>query len=161
MAEASIKEFGLEVATTSIEEYESDIQFDVITMFGVIEHVLNPMDILGHSKRLLKEGGYIVIFTPNFESVAVRIQKENANMIYPGQHLHHFTRTSIEKASEQVGLNVYSYGTKGIDIGDLYAYYVHKNQNEIAQFLYENFETLQSAIDHADCANHMRVILKK
>lgn len=161
LAEFSRHEFNLDVDSIPIEEYETDIRFDIITLFGVIEHLKNPAHVLKCCKNLLKKGGYILFFTPNFESVAVRIQRQEANMIYPGQHLHHFSRKSIEILSELVQLTLHSYQTKGIDIGDIYSYYLYKERHDIALFLHENFPMLQSIIDEAGCANHMRVILQK
>jgi 2-polyprenyl-3-methyl-5-hydroxy-6-metoxy-1,4-benzoquinol methylase len=161
VADLAKKQYGLDISYIPIEEYDSGIEFDLITLFGVIEHIKDPINFLKHCKRLLKKTGFILIFTPNFESIAVRIMRENANMIYPGQHLHHFTWGSINKAAARLKMSIYSYSTNGIDIGDICSYYKYLNQNEVASFLLENAAMLQSVIDISNCANHMRVILQK
>ena len=40
-------------------------QFDVITLFGVIEHVLEPLELIKRVQLLLKKDGYLFIQTPN------------------------------------------------------------------------------------------------
>lgn len=161
VAEISRKEFSLDVVSIPIEEYNADVKFDLITLFGVIEHVKKPVEVLLHCKRLLKEGGYILLFTPNFESVAVRIQRDMANMIYPGQHLHHFTELSMQRLCGLIKMRMRSYTTKGIDVGDVCSYSRYVGKEEVAAFLYDNAAMLQSIIDEAKCGNHMRVILKE
>jgi 2-polyprenyl-3-methyl-5-hydroxy-6-metoxy-1,4-benzoquinol methylase len=159
VAEIARSKFNLNIADVPIEEYSPDMKFDAITMFGVIEHVKNPVEILSCCRRLLNDGGYVLMFTPNFESVAVSVQRENASMVYPGLHLHHFTRASIERAGMLAGLRKHSYCTKGIDIGDIYSYFGYKGSPEAAEFLKGNGDMLQAVIDESGCANHMRVVL--
>ena len=38
--------------------------FDAITMFGVLEHVRDPAELLSHSSWLLAPGGVLLIYTP-------------------------------------------------------------------------------------------------
>ena len=161
LAEFSRKEFDLDVVSTPIEEYQTNIRFDIITLFGVIEHVKAPVNIMKKCKRLLKDNGYILLFTPNFESVAVNLKKQNANMVYPGQHLHHFTKRSMEKVCELIQMKLFSFCTKGLDVGDILSYYRYKEKEEVASFLSDKSSLLQSIIDEAGCGNHMRVILKE
>ena len=161
VADFSRKQYGLDILTVPIEEYDSGIEFDLITLFGVVEHIKDPISFLKHCRRLLRRGGFVLIFTPNFESIAVRIMLENANMIYPGQHLHHFTCGSINETAARLQMSIYSYSTNGIDIGDICTYYKYLNRNEVAAFLLENAVMLQCVIDGSNCANHMRVILQR
>jgi SAM-dependent methyltransferase len=43
--------------------------FDAITMFNVLEQLLDPHDALARAKDLLKPGGYLVVVTPDTESI--------------------------------------------------------------------------------------------
>lgn len=161
MAEFSRKKFNLPVTSIPIEEYKPNKKFDIITLFGVIEHVKYPIDFLKHCKRLLADEGYILIFTPNFESVAVKVQGSSANMICPGQHIHHFTKDSMRKTSELLSLNIISYSTKGLDIGDIYSYLISHCREDTALFLLKYADLFQSMIDQAECGNHMRIVFRK
>jgi len=41
--------------------------FDVVTFFEVIEHLDDPRSFIKHSKKVLKNGGYLVLSTPDRE----------------------------------------------------------------------------------------------
>ena len=43
-------------------------QFDVITMWHVLEHVMNPVEVLAELRSLLKPDGVLVVSVPNFSS---------------------------------------------------------------------------------------------
>ena len=47
----------------------ADESFDVIVAIEVIEHLENPRAMIRELKRLLRPGGYIILSTPNNESV--------------------------------------------------------------------------------------------
>lgn len=161
MADMCRKTYGLNVASVPIEDYLPRMRFDLISLFGVVEHVKEPVSIIRKCGALLRKGGFVLIFTPNFESVAVKIQGPDANMIYPAQHLHHFTRKSMEKLAGLAGMKMHSYCTKGLDMGDIYAYEKQRGNGKAASFLLANATVLQAVIDASDCANHMRVVLRK
>jgi 2-polyprenyl-3-methyl-5-hydroxy-6-metoxy-1,4-benzoquinol methylase len=65
VAGALAKEFhGLDV---QVADYRSNQRFgyyEAITLIGVLEHVLNPVDLLQHAVRLLAPGGTLLIYTP-------------------------------------------------------------------------------------------------
>jgi SAM-dependent methyltransferase len=53
--------------TLSLQPLEQDPRtafFDVITMWGLIEHVLDPLSMLKQAFRLLRSGGILYIYTP-------------------------------------------------------------------------------------------------
>ena len=60
------RQLGIEVYDKPLKELTLDRKFDVITVFDMIEHVERPVELLVHAYRLLKEGGHVFIFTPNF-----------------------------------------------------------------------------------------------
>lgn len=49
--------------TDSIDKF--DEKFDVITMFHMIEHLVNPTEFLQKIKEHLEEDGELIIETPN------------------------------------------------------------------------------------------------
>ncbi len=50
-----------------------DSEFDCVLLGEVIEHIPNPDDLLREIRRVLKEGGTLIISTPNLVSWANRI----------------------------------------------------------------------------------------
>lgn len=49
-------------------------QYSMVTAVEVIEHVEAPIALLRNGRRLLKPGGYMVITTPNVDSVPARMK---------------------------------------------------------------------------------------
>lgn len=80
----------------SIESIENQ-QFNVITMWHVLEHVPDVEYQIKQLKRLLKPNGTIIIAVPNYKSFdAQHYGKFWAAYDVP-RHLWHFSKTSIEK----------------------------------------------------------------
>lgn len=80
----------------SIESIENQ-QFDVITMWHVLEHVPDVAHQIKQLKRLLKPEGTLIIAVPNYKSYdAQHYGKFWAAYDVP-RHLWHFSKVSIEK----------------------------------------------------------------
>lgn len=50
-------------------------KYDIILMFDVIEHMKDPLRVVGDLKRILKSNGILVIQTPNYKSLMQEIVK--------------------------------------------------------------------------------------
>jgi len=73
------------------------VQFDVISMWHVLEHVPDPEEYISHLKQLLKNDGVLIVAVPNFRSFdAEHYGKFWAAYDVP-RHLWHFSKTSIKK----------------------------------------------------------------
>ena len=48
-------------------------RFDVVTLLDLIEHLPDPLSALKRCHELLKPGGYLVVYTPNHNSLIVRV----------------------------------------------------------------------------------------
>jgi len=64
-AEYSQAELGIEVSISPFSEFRSEKNFDLITMFHVLEHLENPVRDLSYLGEFLKPGGKLVIEVPN------------------------------------------------------------------------------------------------
>lgn len=61
---------GIEVETRPLEDVRYTAgSFDLITLWHVLEHIVDPRQALQRVERLLKPGGYCVIAVPNRDSV--------------------------------------------------------------------------------------------
>ncbi|MBI5765990.1 methyltransferase domain-containing protein, partial [Candidatus Falkowbacteria bacterium] len=78
-------------------------RFDLIIATELIEHLNNPLDFLENCKKILKDGGKIIITTPNRDYYG---QTAIWNTDWPPLHLFWFSFKSFEKMAEKVGLNV-------------------------------------------------------
>ena len=79
-------------------------QVDVIVLFDVIEHLLQPLETLALCCQHLNPGGIIVITTGDFGSTVARLAGARWRLMTPPQHLWFFTRESMRRLSGGLGL---------------------------------------------------------
>ena len=85
--------------------------YDVIIMNHVIEHLLQPAAILKECHRLLRQGGRLVVVTPNADSFAHKYFGASWIGLDPPRHLHLFSLRTIEQLAALAGfrnLNTFS-----------------------------------------------------
>jgi len=75
----------------------SNKQFDVITMWHVLEHVPNLNEYISVLKKFLKPDGILVVAVPNHKCHDATYYKEFWAAYDVPRHLWHFSRLSIEK----------------------------------------------------------------
>lgn len=160
LAAFTAERLDINVWNCDLLELDTEVKVDVVTMFDLIEHVEDPVQLVKKAKSLLKENGIIVIFTPQFDSVAIQALKDYSNLIMPAEHLSYFTYESVVKLCELTNTELVSYETKGIDIGDLMGYENYLGNLERANFFKESYDLLQPTIDASNSGNHLRAILK-
>ena len=137
-----------------------DKDFDVITLFDVIEHVSKPMDYLKKVSKKLKKGGIILIYTPNKDSLAFSYLRENHQLFNAPIHITYLCAKSFDFIPKALKV-IYS-KTFGIDTGDIYAYErdISKKKN-LARSIKKNAKVIQDITDQLGFGNHLRLILKK
>jgi len=84
----------------------SDTRFDVVTAFGVIEHVTAPDKMLELAANLLRQGGLMVIQTPNTASVPARLLGKWWPPFAPIEHIYYFSSLNIRVFLERYGFRV-------------------------------------------------------
>ncbi|MDI6735204.1 MAG: class I SAM-dependent methyltransferase [bacterium] len=77
-------------------------KWDFITMWGILEHLSKPKETMKQLITILKEGGKLALTTVTVESTIPYQHK-------PLEHLMYWTRVSIEKLFELIGLKVKEY----------------------------------------------------
>lgn len=81
-------------------------QFDVITLWHVLEHIPNLVEYIQNLKKLLKPNGVLIIAVPNHKSYDAAYYKDYWAAFDVPRHLWHFSRTSISKLFSMVDMNV-------------------------------------------------------
>ena len=81
-------------------------QFDIITLWHVLEHVPNLEIYISKLKSLLKPDGVLIIAVPNFKSFDASYYKNFWAAYDVPRHLWHFSQTSIQKLFIKANLNV-------------------------------------------------------
>ncbi len=77
--------------------------FDVVVMSHVIEHVHDPRALLAEVRRVLAEGGQLVLLTPNNQSLWHRCFKASWMSLDPPRHLHIFNVATMQRLIREVG----------------------------------------------------------
>ncbi len=98
-----------------------DNHFDIITLFEVIEHLTNPIELTSEIARILKPGGILLIGTGNGDSWTVQIQAEKWEYFDIGRHGGHisfFTPKSMHKLAQHCKLEVKEISTKRVNLGE-------------------------------------------
>lgn len=108
-ARMAMKDHDIKVTTMSIEEFDG--AFDVVTSFGVLEHVTDPKSFLFHSVRLLKPGGLLWVYTPVwglYDHVAALLARTNWTRLIDRRinecHLQIFPRPTLVSLLKELGL---------------------------------------------------------
>lgn len=70
-------------------------QFNIITMWHVLEHIHDVPKLMDNLNRLLTENGYLIIAVPNIDSTDAKFYKENWIALDTPRHLYHFTPKDI------------------------------------------------------------------
>lgn len=86
--------------------FELKEQFDVITLWHVLEHL---PDLEGHIKQiqsLLKPAGIVIIAVPNYKSYDAKHYKSFWAAYDAPRHLWHFSKTSISKLFEKENIEL-------------------------------------------------------
>ena len=156
LAQWTGERLGIEI----FEEIPTDARFDAITMFDVIEHVPDPLQLILDCKKVLSRGGIIVGIAPNFDSLCVHLMKERATLIIPAEHPTYFTKKAIEILAKKVNLNLIFFKTCGIDLGDMKSYYESEGDHDTALACEKLYTFIQPAVDAAGAGNYLRFILQ-
>jgi 2-polyprenyl-3-methyl-5-hydroxy-6-metoxy-1,4-benzoquinol methylase/Zn ribbon nucleic-acid-binding protein len=94
--------------------------FDLITMWDVVEHVVDPRSLLSRARLLLKPDGLLVVETQNIDSPFARALGRRWHHYKHAEHIYHFTPSSLRRLLEGTGFTVDSltarYGGKYVSL---------------------------------------------
>ena len=76
--------------------------FDAITLWGVLEHVKDPLKLLRLCKNRINAGGHLIACVPNCESEVVERLMDICFTFCP-QHLWYFNKTTLRRIFYQAG----------------------------------------------------------
>ncbi|MGO3182987.1 MAG: class I SAM-dependent methyltransferase [Aequorivita sp.] len=88
-------EKGIELKS-SLTDFRGS-QFDVVTLWHVLEHIPNLEETIAQLSDLVKPNGTLIIAVPNFKSYDAKYYKEFWAAFDVPRHLWHFSKTSMEK----------------------------------------------------------------
>ncbi len=100
---------GLNVFCGVLEEanFNNDF-FDIVILSQVIEHLPSPKKTIEEIYRILKPGGRLYIFCPNYESYLSKLFGKYWHGWYIPFHFYDFNENTIRRLTEEVGFKVKS-----------------------------------------------------
>jgi SAM-dependent methyltransferase len=94
---------GADIQQCVLQEASLQANFDLVTMWDVLEHVTNPREFLALAASLLRPGGCLVLNVPRIDSVAARLLGRHWPVLL-AEHLNYFTVPSLRICGEAAGL---------------------------------------------------------
>lgn len=88
------------------EFLKSDIRADVIALWGVLEHVKEPLGLLEKLKGNLNPNGTLIVCVPNVLSFVVQVLGPRCFTFCP-QHLWYFSIQTLKRTFEMAGYRYY------------------------------------------------------
>ncbi|MDW8366661.1 MAG: class I SAM-dependent methyltransferase [Abditibacteriales bacterium] len=102
---AAKRRLGARVLCGQIPEMNfATASFDVITMWDVVEHMTDPLQQLQECHRVLKDGGLLVLCTPDISSRVAQVTGERwMGFKLADEHLYYFSRDTARKMLDKAG----------------------------------------------------------
>lgn len=88
-----------------------ELRFDAITLWDVLEHVVDPLNFMQRCHDLLKPGGYLFLNVPDIDSFEARFLGTRWPLLLP-EHLNYFNRRSLKLGAEKSGLQLARFGRR-------------------------------------------------
>lgn len=85
--------------------------FDVVTLWHVLEHLPNPPIYISRIRSLLRKRGYLIMEVPNLDSLLLSIFGNNYNWLSTNEHVFIYSKKGVKKLLHDNGfstLSVYS-----------------------------------------------------
>ena len=165
------KKNGIFVKNIDIEsdnfEYESG---DILLLYEIIEHVLNPKKVLKNVYKAIKKNGFLIITTPNVRGADnYNIPPDTngrflASALFPPYHINAFSIYTLYHLLLEIGFSIRKIETPGkldIEMLDLHTECfkdINFISDEQKRILYNNFQTILSS---ALGSGHMQIIVQK
>jgi len=155
------KQRGMKVITKPLQEIEFDEQFSVVTLYDVLEHLVNPGEILRIIYEILLPGGNIYIYVPNYNSASKELLGiESAHFIWPTHHLTYFTPETLKFFLKRYSFDVFSWETQGLDLYDWH-WYLREKTNYDTALLRKHLELFQFYVNAAGHGKNLRMYAKR
>lgn len=95
----------------ALEQVPDEQEFEIVTLWDVIEHVTDPSALIANATRRLKSGGWLLIETGNYKS-ADRLNGGTSHWIYQLDHRWYFSPESIAALLNEAGFSELNFSDK-------------------------------------------------
>ena len=151
---------GLDLRAVSLEDAGFEpASFDAVSLFDVLEHLIDPLQVLRACTRLLAPGGIVFLYVPNYDSASRLLMGSHAHFIWPTHHLNSYTPATIRDLRSREGLRTEYVATEGLDIVD-YLWYRREVLGKPDDGLAEVADTLQFCVNAGAYGKNLRIIAR-
>ena len=100
--------FGFKIYVGDVRQIDLPANtYDLITMWDVVEHLTNPIEVIQVSKRALKKNGLLVFSTPNVGSLPAKLTKHKwIGYKLSDEHLAYFSKKTVALLLEKAGFSL-------------------------------------------------------
>jgi SAM-dependent methyltransferase len=102
---------GTHIQQCVLQEALLSRDFDLVTLWDVLEHVTEPAAFLQLAAMHLKDGGYLILNVPRVDSLAARLLGSRWPLLL-AEHLNYFTVPSLRICGESAGLRLIQTGQR-------------------------------------------------
>lgn len=103
LCEWGFKNYGIKIKQGVLKDYKfPSNNFDLITLWDVLEHTSDPRSVLKECCRILKPGGTILINYPDVDTIIHKLMGRRW-IFYLSVHLYYFTPKTLTKMLENEG----------------------------------------------------------
>lgn len=92
-------------------------KFDLITFWQSLEHISDPVTVLGRARELISDNGTIFISVPNIKSMQARMFKGRWFHLDPARHAVHYSLESLSTLLKRCGLTIEKAETFSLEYG--------------------------------------------
>jgi 2-polyprenyl-3-methyl-5-hydroxy-6-metoxy-1,4-benzoquinol methylase len=89
---------NVKVLNINLNEQIPDIgKFDIIVLFQVLEHIVDPINFLRNLKKLLRSRGKLIVEVPNFNDFQLGLNKAYSEWYWQRAHIHYFSPRILKR----------------------------------------------------------------
>jgi 2-polyprenyl-3-methyl-5-hydroxy-6-metoxy-1,4-benzoquinol methylase len=166
--------FGIELLRKTLQDFSKENpqlnrRCRVVSLIGVLEHVVNPLDLLRESFRLLSDDGIVVIQVPNADSFTTMVQSVYPENVFrhmsPIEHIMVFTENSLNTALGLTGFEPLAYWYHGLDFYELLSNMMLSNPrihgSPMYRTLISHLNALQQVMDDHELSDRIICVARK
>jgi uncharacterized protein (UPF0276 family)/2-polyprenyl-3-methyl-5-hydroxy-6-metoxy-1,4-benzoquinol methylase len=116
-----LRENGFEIIDKPMENSDlPENDFDLVTLWEVLEHIMEPGQLLAHITSVLKPGGMLLVLVPNADSLVTRILHGQSGTFGGHSHVNHFNSATLTRLLNSAGFEILETETLITEIGAIH-----------------------------------------
>ena len=166
------KVFGVELHQQTLDEFsqaQPDGSWDIVSFFGVLEHIPDPKKQVLLAKRLLSKNGLLVIEVPSADSISALSDflygDQVVRHMYPPFHIMAFTRKSLLRFASNAGFKPEALWYFGLDFYNMLVHWGMQSpaffKSALADFLITHSNEFQDVIDRKQMSDELVLVARK